>query len=179
VQATAQLSATRNMIADVQAALDTDGLPDRERFAALATRASASGSWVAASKMIDLLVSTEARENAAAVNASLRAAAVAPDATAVDFHRAVLAELMLMQSRETGIAKIQALKEAEKAYERLNLAIEEAKGQGEMTNDEIVASITDQIPDIPDEHLALYVRGYCERHKLPMPHRSVSGGRAN
>ena len=97
----------------------------------------------------------------------------------MDFYRAVLAELMLMQATETGIAKIQALKAAEKTNEKLTAAIKAAESQGEMSDAEIRQSIEDQIPDIPDEHLALYVRGYCERHGLPMPHRSVAGGRVN
>jgi hypothetical protein len=86
---------------------------------------------------------------------------------------------MYMQATESGIAKIQALKSAEKTREKLTLAIEAEKGQGEMSDAEVVIAIEDSIPDMPDEHLALYVRGYCTRHGLEMPRRVVAGGRVN
>lgn len=179
VTATAQLASTRNTIADIEAALASDGVPEQERLATLADRASAAGSWVAASKMLDLCYQAAERDRMATTNAALRAAAVAPGATEVDFYRAVLAELFQMQATETGIAKIQALKAAEKTNEKLTAAIKAAESQGEMSDAEIRQSIEDQIPDIPDEHLAIYVRGYCERHGLPMPHRVAVGGRVN
>jgi hypothetical protein len=105
--------------------------------------------------------------------------AVSKDATDVEFLTAALGELMTMQAESTGLQKIQALRAAVDVREQLTAARKAAEGQGEMSDAEVRAAIEDSIPDIPDEHLAIYVRGYCTRHGLPMPHRSVSGGRAN
>jgi hypothetical protein len=150
-----------------------------ERLESLRQRAAAEGSWVAAAQFGAQLDALRIRAEADKTNEAARVLAVSKDATDVEFLTAALNELMTMQAESTGLQKIQALRAAVGVREQLTAAIKAAEGQGEMSDAEVRLAIEDQIPDIPDEHLALYVRGYCERHKLPMPHRSVSGGRAN
>lgn len=177
VQAAAQYAATTKAIADIQAALLAEEMSEEERLTFLASRASADGSWVAASKLSSLVSDLRTKAQAAVANDSARVAALAADATDSTFLRGALQELMTMQATSTGIAKVQALKAAAKIREQLSLALKAEAGTGPMSDEEVKEAIRDQAPDIPDEHLVLYVQEWCARHNLPMPVRAVAGGR--
>lgn len=177
VAAATQLAATRRAILDTRATLAEREYDEETRLRAMADRAAADGSWVAASKMIDLLGELYAKREAANVNADLRKRAIAPGAQDSDFYRASLAELLHMQATSSGVAKIQALKEASKVRALLSVAEKAEAGTGPMSDEEVKEAIRDQAPDIPDEHLVLYVQEWCARHNLPMPVRAMAGGR--
>lgn len=161
-----------------RAALHAAQLEGVSRLDHLATRAAAEGSWVATAQLAARAAEERARIETNRANETLRLAAAAEGATDVEHLRWVLSELTHLASTCTGIAKVQALREAGKVKLALDVAIKAAEGKGASTDEEVIAEIRAQLPDIPDLHLVEFVQEYCRRHNLPMPHRAIVGGRA-
>lgn len=178
VSAAAKATALRKELARLDCDVAAADLGPVERLEALRRAAVEDGSWVAAAQLGRQAAEERARAETHRANETLRLAAAAADATDVEHLRWVLSELTHLASTCTGIAKVQALREAGKVKLALDVAIEAAKGKGASTDEEVIAEIRAQLPDIPDLHLVEFVQEYCRRHNLPMPHRAIVGGRA-
>lgn len=64
----------------------------------------------------------------------------------------------------------------------IKAALEEAQAEARLRVDDnlsdeaLAGKLEEEAVDMPDEHLAIFVRAYCERHGLDMPRRIHAGG---
>jgi len=178
VSAAAKATALRKELARLECDVAAAALGPVERLEALRRAAVEDGSWVAAAQLGRQAAEERDRAETHRANEALRLAAAAEGATDVEHLRWVLSELTYLTGTCTGLAKVQALREAGKVRLLLDAAIKAAEGESADTDEEVREQIRESLPEIPDDHLALFAEEWFSRQGQQMPLRTVAGGRS-
>jgi hypothetical protein len=138
------------------------------RLEILRRAASADGSYVAAAHL------SEQIEAARSLRRTGRARWKAVAMTTAEFLERQLLDLLDAANTTTGAARVAAIRAATETRKALDIERDGDVGE-ELDDDALIAKFEEEAVDMPDEHLAVFVRAYCERHALDFPRRVHAG----
>lgn len=174
--AAVQAAARRDAAAAALYALEQAAAASRTRDPVLRLErlrgaATAAGSFVAAAKLGDQI------EQAKATRRASRRRRRGVASSHLEFLERRVEELLETSEASTGGARVAALRAVVEVRAHLEVArAAVAATDPDLDDETLAAKLEEEAVDMPDEHLAIFVRAYCERHGLDMPRRIHAGG---